>query len=333
MLALLLLLGSASLPAQAADRITNNTEFLSDPAGTELMTVSRNAAVTFGASRAGWREVTLTGWVKSSFLKPDSRDGFDLSVSTPGAPVRTLPDDAAPARAVARVGVLFNRLGNQGGWTRVRRTGWVNANATGKSAPATPATSPAPGAAGGVQKPPPKAPASTDTTTSDSTGRGVAVQGGTEFSATPDAAPIGQLEATRRAELLERRNGWSRVRLDVWVRDGRLGSAPSMGDITGNAVRADPDRYVGRTVEWSLQVLAVEKADELRPELPLGQPYVLARGPLPETGFVYLVVRSDQVAAWQSLEPLAEVRVRATIRAGKTRYLPTPVLDLVRRLD
>ena len=96
---------------------------------------------------------------------------------------------------------------------------------------------------------------------------------------------------------------------------------PGVGKST--LFRDDPERYVGQTVEWSLQVLAVQQADELRPELPLGQPYVLARGPLPETGFVYLLVSEKEVATWRALEPLAEVRVRATVRAGRTRYLLT----------
>jgi hypothetical protein len=157
--------------------------------------------------------------------------------------------------------------------------------------------------------------------------------GGSDLSATPDGPPIGRIEATRPVEVLERRDGWTRIQLDGWVRDAAVGDTPPPDRISAAEIRADPERYVGQTVEWSLQVLAVEQADELRPELPLGQPYVLARGPLPETGFVYLVVEGDQVAAFRNLEPLTEVRVRATVRAGRTKFLPTPVLDLVRRLD
>jgi hypothetical protein len=60
---------------------------------------------------------------------------------------------------------------------------------------------------------------------------------------------------------------------------------------------------------------------------------VLARGPLPETGFVYLLVVPDEAERFKAMAPLAHVQVRATIRAGRTRFLPTPVLTLVRRLD
>jgi hypothetical protein len=48
---------------------------------------------------------------------------------------------------------------------------------------------------------------------------------------------------------------------------------------------------------------------------------------------VYLAVPASQAAAFRAMEPLAEIRVRATIRAGRSRFLPTPVLDFVRRLD
>jgi hypothetical protein len=159
-----------------------------------------------------------------------------------------------------------------------------------------------------------------------------ALAGGSEFSADRDGPPIGRVEASRAVEVVERSGGWSKVRLEVWVPDAAIGAAPTAG-ISGAELRADPERYVGQSVEWRLQVLAVREADDLRPELPKGQPYVLARGPLPETGFVYLAVPASEAAAFRAMDPLSEVRVRATIRAGRSRFLPTPVLDFVRRLD
>jgi hypothetical protein len=297
-------------------------DFVKEPGGTVLGRLVANAAVTFGASQGNWREVTLEGWILASTLRDDGRDGFDVSVAPgSGAEVRNAPQADAPVRATARVGALFDRISTRGGWTQVRRTAWVARTAT--EVAATPAATP----------PPTEAATVVADTMPEQAASGQSVVGGSDFSAQPDGAPIGRLEATRPAEVLEERGGWSRVRLEVWVRDGSLGSGLPPDRISAAEIRADPDRYIGQTVEWSLQVLAVQTADELRPELPLGQPYVLARGPLPEAGFVYLVIRGDEVAAFRNLDPLAEVRVRATIRAGKTRFLPTPVLDLVRRLD
>jgi hypothetical protein len=117
------------------------------------------------------------------------------------------------------------------------------------------------------------------------------------------------------------------------VRDGSIGEAPPPGSITAADIRSQPDRYVGQTVEWTLQVISVQKADELRPELPTGQSYVLARGPLPESGFVYMVIPAEEEAMFRGLQPLTKLRVRATVRAGRSKYLQVPVLTFVRRLD
>src|SRR2546426_7675415 len=48
--------------------------------------------------------------------------------------------------------------------------------------------------------------------------------------------------------------------------------------------RAEPQRFAGQTLRWTLQFIAVQQADELRPEMPKGAIYFLARGPLPERG-------------------------------------------------
>ncbi len=315
----LLVVLAAPLAGQGPDRTTDDANFVKTPGGTVLGRIMRGAAVTFGATDGAWREVTLEGWVTTGAVRADARDGFDVSIRTDGgAPMRTNPASAAPVRAMAGFGALFDRLEARSGWVHLRRKGWMPLAAT--------QTTPQPAAAAAAAPPPPSPAPLPDSGE-------VAVQGGAVFSAVAGGAPVGQLEVTRRVELLERRDGWNRVQMEVWVRDAQLRGAPSGGPITAAAILADPDRYIGETVEWSLQVLAVQRADELRPELPPGQPYVLARGPLPETGFVYLVVRGEQVAEFNGLSPLAEVRVRATVRAGRTRYLPTPVLDLVRRLD
>jgi hypothetical protein len=59
------------------------------------------------------------------------------------------------------------------------------------------------------------------------------------------------------------------------------------------------------------------------------QPYLLTRGPLPEPGFVYVTIPADSVAGFQALPPLQEVRLRVIIRAAHTKFLATPVAELV----
>jgi len=50
---------------------------------------------------------------------------------------------------------------------------------------------------------------------------------------------------------------------------------------------------------------------------------------LPEPGFVYVIVPRDQLAQFQSLAPLQELTLRVIVRAPRTKYLATPVVELV----
>jgi hypothetical protein len=310
--------------AQAAPHtVSVETDLVKEPGGVVLVRLAKGAAITPGAVRGTWQEVTLEGWIPLSALRNDSRDGFDVAVNlSAGVPIRaTAPNGAI--RGTARAGALFDRVETRNQWVHVRRQAWVARSAVQTTAPATatrPATDPPASAT-----PSPAAP-------TDSSGW-VTVPGGTTLATQPSGAQVGALESSLRGQVVERRDGWSKVRMEFWVRDGTLGVGPPPGQITAEEIRTNPERYIGQTVEWTIQVLAVQKADELRPELPLGQPYVLARGPLPETGFVYLLVQAAEAERFRGLEPLAEVRVRATVRSGRTRFLPTPVLTFVRRLD
>lgn len=160
-----------------------------------------------------------------------------------------------------------------------------------------------------------------------------AILSGSALALQPGGATVATVEAPVRGTVVERRNGWSRVQVEFWVRDAALGDSLASAEITAAELRLQPGKYVGRTVDWTLQSLGVTTADELRPEMPQGQPYLLARGPLPETGFVYLMVPQDQAESFRKLPPLTKIRVRATIVAGKSRFLDTPVVELVRRLE
>jgi len=315
---LVALLAVTQLGAQGPDRTTVDADFFKEPGGTLLGQLMRGAAVTFGATVGDHREVTLDGWVAANTLRTDRRDGFDVSVSlTAGTPIRTSPASSASVRAMARLGALFDRIETRSSWVHVRRTAWIPISAT-----VLPPESDDEGTGA----------ASVEQTALPDSGT-VSLRPGATLAAGPGGTPVGTLEATRQVELVERRGGWNRVLLEVWVDDAALSGDLAPSQVTAAAIRADPDRYVGQTVEWTLQFLAVRTADELRPELPTGQPYVLARGPLPETAFVYLVVRGEDLAAFREMEPLAQVRVRATVTSGRTRHLPTPVLELVRRLE
>ncbi len=320
--------------AQAPRVVVAATDLRKDPGGTPLVHLRDGTPVALHVRRGTSAQVTLEGWIYSGALQTDDRNGFDVSVSLPdGAPVRLQPAPRAPLLGMARTGALFDSLGANGAWIHVRRTGWVERGALQQPADpkaAKPSPKPQVPSATAAQHPAtPPAPGGAPAAASSSVG----LSAGAALSLVPGGTPIGTIESPAAVQLLERRGDWSHVQLDVWVRQASLSDSIAPDAITLADLHAAPDKYVGKTVEWTLQVLSVQKADELRPDLPYGQPYVLASGPLPESGFVYLVVTPAQADSFANLDPLAKVRVRATIRAARSRYLPTPILNYVRRLN
>jgi len=147
----------------------------------------------------------------------------------------------------------------------------------------------------------------------------------------PEGAPAGTLAPSAPLRVLGRSGDWTRVELEGWVKSADLEIAPPgvlMG-ITAAELRTDPQRYAGQVLRWTLQYIAEQQADELRPEIPSGSRYFLARGPLPEHGFVYVIVPEAKRPQLESLAPLATIQVTARVRTGRTRFLGNPVLDLI----
>ncbi len=316
---------AAPLAAQGRERIATATDFVKDPGGTVLGRLSVGTILLGGAVKGDWKEVTVDAWILASALRDDNREGFDVSVSPASGTAMRAGPGTGTSFGTLRTGALFKRRETKSGWAHVRRTAWVLRASLASSKPATtvaekPTTAATPSA-------PPAATEPTGNTTVSM------LSGGTAVADVPSGTAFVTLETPVKAEVLEHRAGWAHVRIEGWVRDGSIGEAPPPGSITAADLRSQPDRYVGQTVEWTLQVIAVQKADELRPELPTGQPYVLARGPLPETGFVYMVIPPDQEATFRGMQPLTKVRVRATVKAGRSKYLQVPVLSFLRKMD
>jgi hypothetical protein len=151
----------------------------------------------------------------------------------------------------------------------------------------------------------------------------------------PGSGTLGNLALGAKGRVLGQSGEWVRVQFEGWVRasDLRPESGSATLGVSAAEVRADPARYVGKTLDWRLQLVSVQTADELRPEIPAGQQYLLMRGPLPEPGFVYVMLPRTAVPRFKALPPLAELTLRVTIRAASTRYLPTPVAELVAVVD
>lgn len=324
---------AGNLVAQAPVRLAQDTPFLKEPRGLRLMTLAPGLRLTPRRVAGEYAEVTVRGWLWTASTQPDKREGFDISVRpVVGENLRAAPDGPVLGRAVQ--GTLFNRISVRGGWTQVRRTGWVprplvtppSRVAAAAPPPASarpPKTRPEPDTAAALAAAPAPDPGA-------AAPRGL-LSRGTVLRLAPEGATLTTLVAPSEVTLAQRDRDWVKVNLPAWVRAGDLnGAVTPVPAITAAMLRENPDRYVGQAVDWRLQFLAHQTADELRPEMPLGHPYLLARGPLPEAGFVYVLVSKDQVERLQGLKPLEELSVMVTIRAGRTRYLATPVVELTR---
>jgi hypothetical protein len=311
---------AAPVTAQERFRVTTDVSFRKLGNGVVLGTLLRGSEITLRKVDGSWAEFRLEGWMFSPSLTRVNREGFDAQART-RENLRAEPN----GRIIARVstGALFDRLEERNGWSRLRRDVWIPRSALQSlTAPASTAQRPATrdrsrdtarapeGIGAGVT--PPAAP-----------GDHVELAGSARLLSTPEGPVVGALEQGGRARVVSRSGDWVRVQVEGWVKESETRPASDSGalaGVTAAEVRAAPGRYVGKVVQT---------ADDLRPEIPAGRNYLLTRGPLPESGFVYIIIPVDQVERFRALTPLQELMVRGTIKAAATRYLPNPVLELI----
>jgi hypothetical protein len=332
---LLWLLFTSSLFGQRATEISADTRLRKEPDGIALVSLPAGTSVQLKRPRGAWQEVEIEGWIFSESTAPTRRDGYDLVVTRrEGENLRREPNGSVVGRA--RSGALLRRLDARPGWIRVRRAGWIPREAiapieSGDISPAMEADTPL------VQAPTPPPAQSTPATQPARAGpdpdRMEAARETAVFAA-PQAAQFGTVQAGTPTRVLGRSGEWVRVQLEGWVRAGDLqsDSGVAVSTVTAAEVRSDPPRYLGRTVEWRLQLIAVQTADELRTEMPRGQNYLLTRGPLPEPGFVYVTVSDAQAAEFRTAPALQEMTLRVTIKAARSKYLTTPIVEYVSRV-
>jgi hypothetical protein len=332
-LALLLLAGPAW--GQEERQLQAPTDLHRDPDGAPLVSLPAGASVETGNADGDWRQATVEGWIYRQSTSPTERDGFDLIVtSDEGENLRRAPNGPIVGRA--REGTLLERVGERGKWFRVRRDGWVPREAVpARKAADTTRQQGRTGGSGGRRTAGPadstvRSP-STAAGPAGATTEGVETVRETGLSRTPDSGAVLTLPAATPARVVGRSGAWVRVQVEGWVREADVKPAQAgvLAGISAAEVRATPEKFVGQTLDWRLQIIAVQLADELRPEMLSGQPYLLTRGPLPEPGFVYVTIPPERVAEFRALPALHEMTLRVTLKAARTRYLATPVAELV----
>jgi hypothetical protein len=328
-----LFLFATPLLAQEEKPLAEATDLQREPDGAPLVSLPAGAPVEPGKTQGDWHQVTVVGWISTSSTAPTRRDGFDLVVTPDkGENLRRSPNGPIVGRA--REGTLLERVGARGRWTKVRRKGWVPREAVAAKARRQPDVTQTQQASSPpvvqARAAPPAQPAS-NTVAPDA----VETTRATQLSATPGGAQYGSLQGGIPARVLGRSGEWAQVEVNGWVRQSDLQPAQggAFAGVTAAEVRAAPDRFVGQTLDWKLQLISVQTADELRTEMSAGQPYLLTRGPLPEPGFVYVTIPADSVTPFRALPPLTELTLRLRLKAARTRYLTTPVAELVGVLE
>ena len=336
----LLVVASLATPGPATSQVASryrvsadNAWFYQDVAGRRIARLARGAVLAGGATRNDWMQVTLEGWIFATSVGRSDRPDFDLLVTrAPNENLRAAPAGPLVAELAQGFGLKRSPPDSAGRWLHVTRDGWVQRSAlvplADVIATRTADASDADSAQGGPT-PGPRAGGGGAAGRVDST-RAQPVRMTTLYRA-PDGPEAGTLAADTPLRVLSRNGEWTRVQFEGWVKGTELQAAPAgvLIGVTAAELRAEPLRYAGQVVRWNLEFIAIQKADDLRPDIPAGSSYVLARGPLPERGFVYVIVPDVRLPAFRALTPLVTMQITARVRNGRSRYLGNPVVDLI----
>jgi hypothetical protein len=308
-------------PARAQQTMTvrrDGEAFLGVPGGKLLGRLAAGAAIATQGSRGGNTQVTLEGWMLRTSVRAANRNGHNLAVSRFGN-LRAAPNGRLVARLV--LGALLDQVEQRGAWVHVRRSGWVPGGAL-ASAPAAAAAAPT---AAANQ---PDTGAAVETSVD---ARRAVLRRQVRLYRAPDAPATGVLEAGVPIRITARAGGWVRVEAAGWVRESEVRQAggQAVSGVTAAELRSSPDEWKGKVLRWTIQYIALQTADELRPDLAPGQRYILARGPAPEYAFVYVIVPPEQVEAIARLQPLDSITILARVKRGRSAYLANPILELL----
>jgi hypothetical protein len=355
---LVLLTAPTAAIAQIGTVAVERENFRAAPNGAILAEVMRGTELRIGEARDRWREATLEGWIWSASVRAEGRDGYDLTV-TPGdgENLRATPNGRILARL--RSGLPLDGVEATGNWIRVRRTAWIwepslniAAAAAETSAPRA-VSRPTAAAAPAAETAAPRAAAAATPAAEPSAGQRPTAPG----RGVPDPAPAGArdfatagsrglvvltqpagdtlagIRPGATVQVIAREGDWARVRVEGWTftagvtADGA--DAGVLSDVGRHQLAADPDRYRGRLIEWTLQFIALQQAERFRSDFLEGEPFLLAKGPDDDAGFVYVAVPPEHLEAVRGLAPLQRIRVLGRIRTARSTLTEAPVIDLL----
>lgn len=307
--------------AQSHEITVEGETFRKDADGRALAALASGLPVQLVRTSGEWAEVTFTGWVPTASLGETTREGHDRIVTRGGGEdMRDAPSGEVRARLLQ--GLLLDRVAERDAWTRITRSGWVRLSSL-RSVAVDEGTFARPAATTEADRPPALVSSGRRLMTGDEPIEVHGSPGGDTVAVVRSGTPI---------TVVERGNGWTRVRVEGWVRSDRL--VTSDGDstfveVSAAALRANPGDYQGMRVRWTVQFVSLERAEPERTDFYEGEPFILARAPDPGDGFVYLSVPPELLEAVEGLKPLETIDVLAQVRTGRSALMGVPVLDLL----
>lgn len=267
------------------------------------------------AVRDGWARARVQGWVEADAV---AARGKRLAIEAPEARLRAAPDGEAVA--VLRQGVEVDRIAGEGEWYEVVMIGWVPESVLVEPEPAVVAAPPEP-----VEEVA-SDPAPADGGAMGRLARAVGLRGVPEG---PELAPLPTGAVVR---ALETRGGWTRVMIEGWVPSAVVEAGAEAGIDPEMVAQAPPGAFDGRGVAWTLEHVAVLRADEHRTDFRPGETFELARVPGAAGRYVYLALPGTLAERFEEMAPFERVRVAGTIRTGKSSLTGNPIVDVGRVL-
>jgi len=300
--------------------LTKEENFRAQQNGTLLGQLRAGMSLEVLEATDDWLQFDLDGWIWTRSLQAVNRGAFDLVVSVEGGEnIRGGPGGEILGHV--EQGTLLEIVERVAGWARVRRRAWVW-----RSSVALFGTDPSGDSAG----------RSGLTTPSSSVGVGEWAQGfstNAPVLSTPDGDTLATLASSTNLQVLAREGNWTRVRLEGWIwlpegADEGAGVSPRT-DATLASVVAAPDDYRGEVVQWDLQFISLERAEEIRTDFYETEPFLLTRMGDGDQSFVYVAIPPERLGEAQRLDPLERIRVLGRVRTGSARLTGSPILELL----
>lgn len=293
--------------AQDLEVVVERTELRWSSTGRLLGHLLQGTPLERLGGRGGWTRAGVSGWMWRPSL---AVSGDQFRITPRRENLRASPN--GEVLGTLERGVEVRRVETRGQWFRIEMIGWLPDTSV-RETDANVAEEP--------EAEPEAEPASPPAATS----LGGRLTQAAPVRLSPNGDDAGSLPEGVPVEAVETRGDWTRVRLEAWVPSGAVaaatGGSPSPGDVARS-----PEEHAGRSVTWIVQHVALQQADEWRTDFEPGEIYDLVRDANDRTQYAYVVVPEALRSAFEELAPFERVRIRGTVRTGRSELTGNPVI-------